>query len=247
MKTFKWIPAFATGLLLGLCLVANSLGQQRPPDFGPIPEAPVTLKSAQIPATRGPAITLQPRGGGSFGGGGRSFGGGGRSFGGGGGFGGGGRSFGGSSSSSGSFGGSGRSFGGSSSSPRSSSSPGGGSFGNHGSMQSRGPTTSTTARSGYGSTYYGGRTVYYAPGGYWGGYSYGWFHPAWYYYTPFYPSFYFSPPYVDQYGYYQPGGFSFFKLLEGLVCCFCGFLVPVWLLLNVIRGGGKGVKYTTYQ
>jgi hypothetical protein len=239
----KRIASVLLGVMLGLGLALPTFAQQTTTDIGSgVPK--FTVPSSSIGKgfhfdADAPPVTIMPRGGGSFGGGG------GRSFGGGGG------GFGGSSSprGGGSFGGgSNRSFGGTGTSPR--TTPGGSSFGGRtGAMGSRSPTTGTNISGsgprGYSSGYYGGHSVYYAPGGYWGGYSYGWHNPMWYYYTPFYPTFYFNPPYADNYGYYHPGGFSFIHALGGLCCCPIIFIGIIWMFT---RGfGGKKVKYTTYQ
>jgi hypothetical protein len=186
---------------------------------------------------------------GSFGGG-RSFGGGGRSFGGfsrssgGGSFGGGRSSFGGGGSI---FGGSsrpnpgagfGRSSSGSSSFSRS------GHFGASGRINSSSVNAPPsyrgvpyTTRSTY---FYGGRSYpYYGYGGY-GDY---WFHPSWYYWLPFHPAFYYGAPYEYQ-GAYYPGGFSFTRLIIGILVIVFIF----WLLGKLFGGGGgRGVKYTSYR
>jgi hypothetical protein len=93
-----------------------------------------------------------------------------------------------------------------------------------------------TTRSTY---FYGGRSYpYYGYGGY-GDY---WFHPSWYYWMPFHPAFYYNAPYMGPDGAYYPGGFSFIRLLMGLVF----FVFVIWLLSRLFGGGG-GVKYTTYR
>lgn len=179
----------------------------------------------------------RPRG--SFGGGGRSFGG---SFGGGGG-----GSFGGGRSSGGSFGGGGGSFGGSSRSGGSfgggsgSRSFGGGSFGRSGSFGGGGGIARSSSG---GYTYnYGGRMAPVRGYGGFSSYSFYWGAPSWYYWTPFHPAFYWGPP-VYMNGYYQPGGFSFGHLFISLI--FFAFLF--WLIIRLLtRGGGGGVRYTTYR
>ncbi len=91
-----------------------------------------------------------------------------------------------------------------------------------------------TTRSTY---FYGGRSYpYYGYGGY-GDY---WFHPAWYYYTPFFPAFYYDQPYMYN-GAYYPGGFSFTKLIIGVLVIVFIF----WLLGKIF--GGRGTKYTSYR
>lgn len=252
MKLNKRIASILFGGLLSLGLALPVYAQRSTDAFDPgLPQISVPQRKfdpgVHVDAQDAP-VTIMPRGG-SFGGGG------GRSFGGGGGFGGSSRGFGGGgfgggsgvrSSGGGSFGGgSNRGFGGTAS-PR--TSQGGSSFGQRsGAMGMSGSThgTNISAPRGYASTYYGGRSVFYEPGGYWGGYSYGWWHPAWYYYTPFHPAFYFSPPYMDPMtGYYHPGGFSFSRLIGGLCCCPLIVIGIVWL---IAKGGGKRVKYTTYR
>lgn len=163
---------------------------------------------------------------GSFRGGGSSFG---RSSSG---FGGGGGGFG-RSSSSGSFGRSntGSSFGNSPS--RSSSS---GSFGRSGTFGSQSYTGSSSPVQSYS---YGGRNY---SAHYYGGYGDYWYHPSWYYWMPFHPAFYYNAPYMGSDGYYYPGGFSFMRLLEGLLV----FAFVIWLISRIF-GGGKGVRYTTYN
>ncbi len=162
-----------------------------------------------------PLDALAQRRGGSFGGGGRSFGGGGtRSF-----------SGGGSPRSSSSFN-RGGSFGGSRTQTRSSSSTGS-------PFRPTAPPIVRNTNPGYTqhNTYinYGGygRGYYHTYGG-WGDYSYGWVHPAWYFWTPFHPAFYYNPP-IYQNGYYEPGGFSFFKLMLGMVLVF----FFVWLIWRI--------------
>lgn len=138
---------------------------------------------------------------------------------GGGSFGSGGGSFG---RSSGSLGGSSRSFGGSSSS---------GSFGRSGAFGSRSYTGSSSVYS------YGGRSAHY-----YGGYGDYWYHPAWYYWMPFHPAFYYGAPYIGADGFYHPGGFSFFRLIFGLLlfAIILGFIGKMFF-------GGRSVRYTTYN
>ncbi len=241
MKFNHRISSLLFGLLMVLGLAVPSLAQQSDP-IGSAPASKFSLPKRDSHAPfdadySAPALSYQPRGGGSFGGGG------GRSFGGGGG----GRSFGGAGSSTGSFGGGGRSFGGSSSSPRTSSSSGTSSFGRSGAMGSSGPTRSTSvggsryAPSGTHSFYYNGGYHY----GYgYGGYSYGWMHPMWYMYTPFYPTFYYNQPYMDNMGYYHAGGFSLIHALGGLCCCPIIFIGIIYMLSKSF-GGGKRIKYTS--
>jgi hypothetical protein len=197
--------------------------------------------------------------GGSFGGGSRSFGG---SFGGSRSFGGssfgGSRSFGSNRSSfgssvpraSGSFSrtGTGGSFGRSSSSATSPGYATRGSFSRSGSFGRSGIATSTSVRPGYyGRTpvttsryYYGGRYVpAYGYGG-WSHFSFYWGAPAWYYWTPFHPAFYFAPP-VYYNGAMYPGGFSFMRLLIGLLV----FAFIIWLISRLFFRR-KGVRYTNY-
>ncbi|HLK14023.1 MAG TPA: hypothetical protein VKT78_04395 [Fimbriimonadaceae bacterium] len=248
MKLHKRIAALLFGALLGVGLALPAFGQDAVShrDFGSSKFSVQSGRLGSLPHidaddSPAPALHLQPRGG-SFGGGGRSFGGGG---------------FSGSSqprgSGGGSFGGggsgTGRSGFGGTSSPRA---PGtsGGSFGNGGrafggSGNARGTNITGGAPRGYTSTYYGGRTVYYAPAYGWGGYSYGWFHPAWYYYTPFYPAFYYDRPYIGPDGFYHAGGFSFIHALGGFCCCPLIFIGIIWMFS---RGfGRRSVKYTTYK
>jgi len=72
--------------------------------------------------------------------------------------------------------------------------------------------------------------------------SYYWGAPRWYYWTPFHPAFYYSPPiYVN--GYYEPGGFSLFRLLLSVALC----LLCIGLMLRLFRGGRGGSRYTTYN
>lgn len=199
-----------------------------------------------------PLDALAQRRGGSFGGGGRSFSSGRSSFGG---FGGGSTrsSFGsgstrssfGSGSTRGSFGGGSTrgSFGGIRSGSGSTR-VGSGSFGSgtnrfggprtFTSTQSRGgspfaPRGGTFSRSGY--SYYGGYHYYnglviHSYGG-WGSY---WFHPAWYYWTPFHPAFYYGSPVMVN-GYYEPGGFSFMRMMIGVLF----FIFIVWLISRLFR------------
>ena len=74
----------------------------------------------------------------------------------------------------------------------------------------------------------------------WGGYSYYWGSPAWYYWTPFHPAFYFNPP-VYMNGYYEPGGFNFLHFLISIVF----FLFIFWLIARLLFGR-RGVRYTSY-
>ncbi|HWD39830.1 MAG TPA: hypothetical protein VG944_13355 [Fimbriimonas sp.] len=182
---------------------------------------------------------------GSFGGG-RSFGGGMRSFSGGG------SSF---RSGPGSFSGSGaynnnnsRRY--NSGSTRSFGQPGGGSsfnrsgsFGNSGRINSTSIAGAPSAYRGvspvYQSRYYYGGGYY--PSYYYGGYGDYWFHPAWYYWLPFHPAFYYSPPYMYN-GAYYPGGFSFTRLILGILV----IMFVLWLLSRIF-GGGRGVRYTNYR
>jgi hypothetical protein len=117
---------------------------------------------------------------------------------------------------------------------------GGGSFGRSGSFGTSGGITRSTS-GGY-SYNYGGRSYPARGYGGWGGYSYYWGSPAWYYYTPFHPAFYWSPP-VYMNGYYQPGGFSFGHLLISLIF----FAFVFWLIIRLISRGGGGVRYTSYR
>jgi len=166
---------------------------------------------------------------------------------------GGGRSFGGgslgggrSSSGGGSFGRGSSNFGGirsgSSGAPRTST----GSFGRSSSSSRSfgGPRTSTFTQSRGGSPfaprasylgsgfhtygggyYYSGYPVHYYGGGY-GSY---WFHPAWYYWMPFHPAFFYGGPVYNQAGYYEPGGFSFFRLFLAI----CIFMLIFWIIARL--------------
>ncbi len=181
-----------------------------------------------------PVESFAQRRGGSFGG---------RSFGGG---------FSGGRSSGGSFG---RSFSGSGSSTRSGSftRPGGGSFTRSGtgsfgrsgtSSSSFGRARTFTSTQSRGGSPFQPRASYYGPGfhSYGGGYYYNgygvryygggygsyWFHPAWYYWMPFHPAFFYSPPMLVN-GYYEPGGFSFIRLLLALAI----FGVFFWILARI--------------
>ena len=194
-----------------------------------------------------------------------------RSFGRSGGFGGGRSSFGGGfgrSSSSfgrsggGVFGGGGRSYGGGTfsrpsrspfSSPNYSGSRGSaGSFGRGGGFGSSGRVNSTSANPsrGYGGYtrsnpyVYGGRP-YYSSGGFWSGYALGSLASPWSYYVPFHPGFYTYRPYYDSYGGYHEGGFSFGRLILGLIIL--GFMA--WLVVRLLSGGsgGRRYKYTNYR
>lgn len=115
-------------------------------------------------------------------------------------------------------------------------------------MKSSGPIYSSSVRpQNYGSTpsysrsYNIGGSSYTAYGyGFMSGYSLGWLHPSWYYYTPFSPYFYYSPPSYYNGAYYS-GGFSFMKLLLAIII----FAVIIWIVLKLIKG--KGVRYTTYR
>ena len=82
--------------------------------------------------------------------------------------------------------------------------------------------------------------------GYGGGYGAYWYHPSWYYWTPFHPAFYYGAPYyVDDGnggGYYQAGGFSFFRLLISLV-----IFGAIFLLIGRLFFGRKRVNYTSYN
>ena len=184
---------------------------------------------------------------GSFGGGGgHSFGGGGgHSFGGGGSFGGGSRSSGSSfGSRSGSFGSSSGSF------SRSSSS--GSSFSRSGSFGHSGSITSTTVRPGYASSRPLSTSSMYYNGGYhtanyyggWSNYSYYWGTPMWYYYTPFHPAFYYGAP-VYYNGMMYPGDFSWSHLFISIIV----FIFIIWLIAKLFGrgGGGKKIKYTSYE
>jgi len=158
-------------------------------------------------------------------------------------FGGGSRSYGGSfggnrRSSSGSFGGM-RS--GASSSTRSST----GSFGRSGpssssfghsrtftSTQSRGGSPFQPRASYYGSGFhsYGGAYYYNGYGVHYYGSGYGsyWFHPAWYYWMPFHPAFFYGSPVLVN-GYYEPGGFSIFRLFLAI----CIFMLIFWIIARL--------------
>lgn len=158
------------------------------------------------------------------------------------------------SSSGGSFG---RSYGGgfsrpsspSFSGPRSSGSFGrGGTFGNSGRVRS---STANPSRGGYGGTYNsGGRTTiiyggqpYYSGGGFWSGYALGTLSSPWTHWVPFHPGFYTYAPYYDSYGAYHEGGFSFGRVLLGILV----IVLIFWFISRLFGGGGKRYKYTNYQ
>lgn len=187
-----------------------------------------------------------------------------RSFGRGGSFGGGfGRSSGGFSRSSGGFGrSSGGFFGGGSTrsysrpSAPSSSGPGraGASFGRSGAFGNSGRVNSSSVNPNrnYGSSSAGGRSTiiyggqpYYSGGGFWSGYALGTLTNPWTHWVPFHPGFYVNRPYYDSYGGYHEGGFSFTRLILGvLVVAFV-----VWLVVRLFKGtsGGGNYRYTNYR
>jgi hypothetical protein len=194
-----------------------------------------------------------------------------RSFGRSGGFGGGRSTFGGGSfgrsSGGGSFGRSSGGFSGGFSRPStpSYSRPGGstfsgprtgsGSFGRSGGFGNSGRVNSSSANpsrnyGGYGGGYGGNRTTivyggmpYYSSGGFWSGYALGTLTNPWTHWVPFHPGFYVNRPYYSG-GVYHEGGFSFTRLILGLVVI--GFIM--WLLLRLFGGGGsKNIRYTNYR
>ena len=61
-----------------------------------------------------------------------------------------------------------------------------------------------------------------------GGYGSYWFHPAWYYWMPFHPAFFYGPPVMVN-GYYEPGGFSFLRLILAI----CIFMVLFWIIARL--------------
>jgi hypothetical protein len=59
---------------------------------------------------------------------------------------------------------------------------------------------------------------------------------------PFHPAFYFGgPTYVADGGYYAPGGFSFIRLIFGLIF----FAFVFWLVIKIFSGfGRRNIRYT---
>jgi hypothetical protein len=120
-----------------------------------------------------------------------------------------------------------------------------GSFGRSGTSTRSfgGPRTFTSTQSRGGSPFkprasYGGVGFHSYGGGYYynnypvryygGGYGSYWFHPAWYYYMPFHPAFFYGAPVMVN-GYYEPGGFSIFRLFLAI----CIFLVFFWIIARI--------------
>ena len=159
---------------------------------------------------------------------------------------------GGSSSFGGRSGGS-SSFGGSSSSSNSFNRSNGGSFGRSGSYGSNGISRSTSANRGGsyaagGNRYYAGGHYYptYQHGGFWAGYSLGyWSSPSWYYYTPFHPAFYISRPYIGPDGMAYGGGLNFLNMFLGFVTLIVVMFV-IFGLMKMMSGRNRGVRYNSY-
>ena len=136
---------------------------------------------------------------------------------------------------------------------------GSGSFGRSGGFGNSGRINSSSANpsrnyGGYGGGYgsYGNRTTivyggspysYYGGGGFWSGYSMGVLTSPWTHWMPWHPGFYVNPPYYQNGAYYD-GGFSFTRLILGLVII--GFII--WFVLRLFGGGGnKNIRYTNYR
>jgi hypothetical protein len=136
--------------------------------------------------------------------------------------------------------------------------PGSSSFGRSGAFGNSGRTRATsingrrvTPPPAYGNLGYDRQTTVYRNGsavpafaaGLIGGYSLGVLTNPWTHYMPFHPGFYVNPP-VYYNGAYYGGGFSFTRLLLGILII--GGVI--WLFSRFIRGGGgrRRIKYTNF-